>query len=64
MPGAQADVPPDPVEIAIGELYRQLFRLREAGKLQEEYDAMGTLISMLSQDRQHMRVKYGARIEI
>jgi len=53
----------DPVEVAIGKLYQEFYKLRLAGKYQEEYDAMGTLINMLSVDRQHMRskTKYGIK---
>jgi len=46
------------IENAIGELYRGFFKLREACKFQEEYDAMGTLLSMLTKDRQHLREKH------
>ena len=55
---------PTPLEAAIGKLYVEFFRLRIAGRHQEEYDAMGTLIDMLSQDRQHLRDKHRAEIKI
>ena len=45
------------VEAAIGVLYVAFFRLRQAGKFQEEYDDMGALITMLTQDREHLRNK-------
>jgi hypothetical protein len=54
----------DKVEEAVGELCTALVRLRQEGKLQEEYDAMGAIISMLSEDRQHMRSKFAGKIEI
>ena len=50
------------IENAIGELYRGLFILRKEQKYQEEYDAMGSLINMLSKDRQYLRENY--KIEI
>ncbi len=43
---------------AVGEIYKVFFRMREAGLYQDEYDAMGTLLNMLTEDRQHLRVKY------
>lgn len=46
------------IEDAIGELYRGYFKLREAKQYQVEYDSMGTLINMLTKDRQSMREKY------
>lgn len=50
------------IENAIGELYRGYFKLREAKQYQEEYDSMGTLITMLSNDRQFLREKYKIKI--
>lgn len=46
------------IENGVAELYRGLFKLREEKRYQEEYDAMGVLINMLSTDRQYMRTKY------
>ena len=46
------------LEDAVAELYKVFFRLREAKLYQEEYDSMGTIISMLTEDRQHLRKKY------
>jgi hypothetical protein len=55
--------PPDPVEVKIGELYVEFYRLRKAGRYQDEYDVMGTLIKMLTQDRAHLRdPKFGVKI--
>lgn len=48
----------DQIADAVGILYTAFFRLRNEGKIQEEYDAMGTIISMLQTDRQHMRTKF------
>jgi hypothetical protein len=56
--------PPDPVEVAVGNLYLEFFHLRQAGKFQEEYDAMGTLIGMLARDRDHMRDQFKGEIKI
>ena len=57
----QANERPDPVEAAVGALYQEFFKLREAKRYQEEYDAMGALLSMLQADRQHLRVKYAVK---
>lgn len=46
------------IEEAIGNLYRGYFKLRQEKRYQEEYDSMGTLINMLTKDRQHLRSKY------
>lgn len=46
------------IETAIGELYRGYFKLRNEKKYQEEYDAMGVLLNMLTADRQLLRTKY------
>lgn len=48
----------DGVVNAIGELYRQFAKLRDAGLVQEEYEAMNTLAAMLIQDKQHILRKY------
>lgn len=48
-----------PVEHAVSTLYVAFFNLRKAGRYQEEYDAMGTLMNMLARDRQHLREKCG-----
>ncbi len=46
------------MEHAVGELYKVFFRMREAGLHQDEYESMGTLLNMFTEDRQHLRVKY------
>ena len=40
---------------AVGEFYVALFLLRKAGEYQTEYNAMGVLINMLQEDREHLR---------
>ncbi len=47
------------VENAIAALYVAFFRLRKNKRYQFEYDSMGTLISMLEKDREHMRKTFG-----
>lgn len=49
------DSPATSIETAIGNLYVELYRLRKAGKVQEEYDAMASLSRMLAKDMAHMR---------
>lgn len=53
----------DPVEVAVGQLYVEFYRLRQAGKIKEEYVAMGTLMDMLAVDRGHMRRMYPKELE-
>lgn len=53
----------DSVEAAIGQLYLEFYRLRQAGKIWEEYIAMGTLMDMLATDRGHMRRTYPKELE-
>lgn len=43
------------IEKAVGELYKQYYRLRAHKLYQEEYDSMGTLMNMLMGDRQSLR---------
>lgn len=50
--------PKDIVESAIGELYRGFYRMRQQKQYKEEYDAMGALLNMLMQDREHIRKTY------
>lgn len=52
----------DEIEVAVGVLYSKLYKLRQAKRYQEEYDIMGTLINMLSKDRQHIRQNYPIEI--
>lgn len=58
---SDAESPEDIIEQAVAELYRGFFRLREAGKYQEEYDTIGTIINMLTEDRVVLRHKYGVK---
>lgn len=46
-----------PLEIAIGNLYAEFYRLRKDGKLQEELEAMECLHTMLLKDMQFLRQK-------
>ena len=50
------------IEEQIGKLYWKLYQLRQLQEYQLEYDIMGTLINMLTQDRQIIRDKYGEYI--
>ena len=38
------------------------YRLRKAGLIQDEYDQLGVIIDMLSQDRQHIRKTYKVNV--
>lgn len=46
------------VEEAVGQLYAALYNMRKAGMYQEEYDAMGSVIRMMIQDREVLRLKH------
>jgi hypothetical protein len=46
------------IENGVAEIYRGFFRLREMGEYQEEFNAMGALLNMLIEDRQHLIKKY------
>lgn len=48
----------DPVEDAVAPLYVAFYNLRKAGLYQEVYDAMGIVINMLMEDRDHLRKTY------
>lgn len=50
------------MEEAVANLYVVLYRMREAKEYQQEYDEMGSLINMLSQDRDFLRRKYNVEI--
>lgn len=50
------------IENGVAEIHRGFFRLRKDKRYQEEYDAMGTIISMLSEARQHMRKTFKLEI--
>jgi len=52
------------MEDAVGELYKVFFRMRGEGLYQEEYDAMGTLLNILMEDRQHLRNRYKDKINV
>jgi len=51
------------LEQAVGLFYAGLMRLRDAGMYQREYDVMGVLINMLSEDREFLRQKHGDKID-
>jgi len=46
------------IENGYSEIMRALYRMRQAKDYQREYDTMGTLISCLMQDRDHLRKTY------
>lgn len=46
------------IDNAVGELYRGFYRMRQQKQYKEEYDAMGALLNMLMQDREHIRKTY------
>jgi hypothetical protein len=56
------DIPNDEIEKILesgfSEMYRAFFRLRGSKQYQREYDAMGTVISLLMTDREFLRNKY------
>lgn len=46
------------IEEGYAKMMTGFYRLRKAGLIQDEYDQMGVIISMLSEDRQHIRENY------
>jgi len=46
------------IEDGYAEMMRGFFKLRQAKKYQEEYDAMGTIINLIMEDRAHLRKTY------
>ena len=46
------------IEEGYAKMMTGFYRLRKAGLIQDEYDQMGVIISMLSEDRQELREIY------
>jgi hypothetical protein len=46
------------IEETVGKLYMKLYELRQLKEYKREYDIMGTIIDMLSEDRVFMRENY------
>lgn len=46
------------IETGVAELYRGFYRLRKSEQYQREYDTLGSLISMMMEDRDHLRKTY------
>ena len=46
------------IEETVGKLYMKLYQLRQLKEYKREYDIMGTIIHMLSEDRVFMRENY------
>lgn len=46
------------MEEAVANLYVVFFKMRQAKEYQQEYDAMGSIVNMLTQDRNFLRSKY------
>jgi hypothetical protein len=58
-----ADATEELIENSIAALYRGFFQLRDSKQYRREYDTMGTLMSMLQQDRDYLRRTYPDAIE-
>ena len=43
------------IEDGVGNFFRGIFRLTEDGLHQEAYDSLGTLLTMIQEERQHLR---------
>ena len=50
------------IEEGYAKMATGFYRLRKAGLIQDEYDQMGVVIDMLSQDRQHIRKTYKVNV--
>lgn len=51
----QPKSPQDLIEEGVGMIYIGLYQLRASGNIQEEYDSMRALITMLMRDCSHIR---------
>ena len=56
--------PNEIIEDGVVELYRGFFKLRKENNIQEEYDTMGTIIDMLTKDRQYIRKTFKDKVKI
>jgi len=50
------------IEEGYAKMMTGFYRLRKAGLIQDEYDQMGVIITMLSEDRQHIRENYKVNV--
>lgn len=50
------------IEEGYAKMMTGFYRLRKAGLIQDEYDQMGVIISMLSEDRQYIRETYKVNV--
>ena len=50
------------IEEGYAKMMTGFYRLRKASLTQDEYDQMGVVIDMLSQDRQHIRKTYKVNV--
>lgn len=50
------------IEKGVGELYRGLFQLRQSQQYQREYHTLGTIISMLTADRNYLIEVYNVNV--
>lgn len=46
------------IEDGVAKIYGALFRMRKANQYQREYDALGTIINMMMEERRFIREKY------
>lgn len=50
------------LENAIGELYAAMYQLRQLGEYRKEYDAMGTILTLMCDDRASLLKLHGDKI--
>lgn len=50
------------IEEGYAKMMTGFYRLRKVGLIQDEYDQMGVIISMLSEDRQYIRKTYKVNV--
>lgn len=50
------------IEEGYAKMMTGFYRLRKAGLIQDEYDQMGVIISMLMEDRRHIRKTYKVNV--
>jgi hypothetical protein len=50
------------IDAAVSALYVAFYHMRQNNEIKMEYECMGTLMDMLSEDRASMREKYGNKV--
>lgn len=52
------NTPLDDIEVAISQMWAAFYRLRKQGDIQKEYESMGIIIKMLTEDRAYIKENF------